>query len=181
MHAPPLGAQIPQLALQQVWSAGQVVLPHCGPLEPPPPEVGVQAQTWGSEFHSLPWMQSTVAGPMQVQMPPQSAPPFLGSQLSLGSSMHSPAPGHGRPAKPPQCCGLGSGSVGGGHSCLVQPSPGWVQMPQLGLQQVSPAAQVLVPHSTPLPASLPGSPPELPEAPASGGTHAHTLGEESHF
>jgi len=35
------------------------------------------------------------------QMPPQSAPPRVGSQLSRGSSTHLPRPGHALPAMPP--------------------------------------------------------------------------------
>src|SRR6187549_3619086 len=35
-------------------------------------------------------------------MPPQSAPPVLGSQLSAGSSTHCPLPGHLMAAMPPQ-------------------------------------------------------------------------------
>src|SRR4051812_30791610 len=39
---------------------------------------------------------------MQLQMPPQSAPPLVGSHVSLGSSTHLPAPGQGLPVNPPQ-------------------------------------------------------------------------------
>jgi hypothetical protein len=38
----------------------------------------------------------------QMQIPPQSAPPNHGLQLSVGSSTHMPLPGHGNAAMPPQ-------------------------------------------------------------------------------
>lgn len=41
----------------------------------------------------------------QVQTPPQSAPPFCGSQPSLGSSMQVPWPGQLPPVRPPQRTG----------------------------------------------------------------------------
>ena len=75
---------MPQLALQQYSFAPQVLLPHAGPVGG-----GVisatHAQTEGSPFHTVPFTHSLVLGP-QLQMPPQSAPPLAGSQLSLGSS-----------------------------------------------------------------------------------------------
>src|SRR5216117_501188 len=49
-----------------------------------------QAQTDGELSNFLSEVQSTVS--TQVQMPPQSAPPWFGSQLSLGSSTHLPPP-----------------------------------------------------------------------------------------
>jgi hypothetical protein len=73
------------------------------------------------------------------QIPPQSAPPLAGSQLSLGSSTHFPTPGQGRPANPPHVIGsathlppsqwvpeahftVAQGSVGGGlHWQVGQP------------------------------------------------------------
>jgi len=51
-----------------------------------------------------------VSEALQMQMPPQSAPPWFGSQSSLGSSMQVPEPGHGKPAMPPQNGGRGAHS-----------------------------------------------------------------------
>src|SRR4051812_23407036 len=61
---------------------------------------GTHAQTDGDGSNFEPLVQSTVS--TQVQRPPQSAPPFVGSQLSFGSSTHLPMPGQGFPAMPPQ-------------------------------------------------------------------------------
>jgi hypothetical protein len=102
MQTTPGGAHIPQLALQQSCPAGQVTLPQVGGWS------GTQAQTCGDESKWDPRTQRTVS--IQVQMPPQSAPPFAGSQSSLGSSTHFPPPGQGVPRKPPQVW------VGGGWS-----------------------------------------------------------------
>lgn len=55
VQAPPLGAQMPQLALQQNWPLVQVLLPH---LLPPPLLSGTQAQTLGELSQWLPWTQS---------------------------------------------------------------------------------------------------------------------------
>ena len=45
---------------------------------------------------------------MHEQIPPQSAPPAAGSQLSFGSSTHLPRPGQAIPAIPPQRAGPGA-------------------------------------------------------------------------
>jgi hypothetical protein len=59
-----------------------------------------QAQTLGELSKVAPLMHATFW--TQVQIPPQSAPPALGSQESLGSSAHLPEPGQAMPPKPPQ-------------------------------------------------------------------------------
>jgi len=61
--------------------------------------IGTQAHTDG-ELSNL-WVDTQSAVSRQEQMPPQSAPPWAGSQLSLGSSTHFPPPGHALPAMPP--------------------------------------------------------------------------------
>ena len=99
--------------------------------------LGTQAQTAGELSNLLSVVQSTFC--THEQMPPQSAPPLAGSQLSLGSSTHLPDPGHGIPAMPPQetpfethlpasqCVPeahftVAHGSVGGGlHAQVGQP------------------------------------------------------------
>src|SRR4051812_26844770 len=58
-------------------------------------------------------------------MPPQSAPPAFGSQLSLGSSMHAPAPGQAIPAKPPQR----TASAGGGQLVTRLLLVNWIVVP----------------------------------------------------
>src|SRR6185295_2713675 len=76
------------------------------------PQVGgdwtTQAQTLGELSNTAPFTQATVC--TQPQMPPQSAPPALGSQSSLGSSAHLPPPGQGVPANPPQRTTSASGT-----------------------------------------------------------------------
>lgn len=81
MQAPPLGAQMPQLGLQQNWPAAQVFEPQVGPGG----GAGTQAQTAGSPLKTSPFTHNLLLGG-QTQSPPQSAPPCLGSQESLGSS-----------------------------------------------------------------------------------------------
>src|SRR5262249_18532390 len=68
--------------------------PHMGGL-------GTHLQTAGELSNRVPCWH---APPFELhwQMPPQSAPPLFGSQSSLGSSTHSPPPGHRMPAMPPQ-------------------------------------------------------------------------------
>src|SRR4051812_12043008 len=61
---------------------------------------GTHAHTDGDESNFEPLVQRTVS--MQLQMPPQSPPPLVGSQLSHGSSTHLPIPGQALPVKPPQ-------------------------------------------------------------------------------
>jgi hypothetical protein len=46
-----------------------------------------------------------------TQIPPQSAPPCFGSQVSLGSSMQEKPDGHRIPAKPPQNAGAAAGAA----------------------------------------------------------------------
>ena len=64
-------------------------------------EPAMHAHVCGSAFHG-PVGHGVDAAFGHWQIPPQSAPPALGSQESLGSSTHCPAPGQGRAAKPPQ-------------------------------------------------------------------------------
>ena len=75
-------------------------------------------------------------------MPPQSAPPAVGSQLSLGSSTHLPPPGQGMPAMPPQATGFLSGTqeATGGQGALTQVTC-WAS-------QCVPAAQRTVAHGS---------------------------------
>jgi hypothetical protein len=58
---------MPQLALQQNWSLEQVDLPQGVPAP------GLPAHTAGSELKRDPGAQVSEA--LQIQMPPQSAPP----------------------------------------------------------------------------------------------------------
>jgi hypothetical protein len=62
-----------------------------------------------------------------TQMPPQSAPPRAGSQLSLGLSMHEVPAAQGIPAMPPQVLGVVS-TVTAWHllftHCAVSPAGG---------------------------------------------------------
>src|SRR3954465_12134218 len=60
---------------------------------------GTQAQTDG-ELSNLLFVVHTTFW-MHEQMPPQSAPPLAGSQMSLGSSTHLPMPGQALPVMPP--------------------------------------------------------------------------------
>src|SRR3954469_18278268 len=94
MHAMPGLTHVPQLALQHDVPAPHVVRPQGSPRS------ATQAQTDGEESKWEPRTQSSVS--MHSHTPPQSAPPFVGSQLSLGSSTQRPAPGQGMPAIPPQ-------------------------------------------------------------------------------
>jgi hypothetical protein len=94
MQALPGGVQMPQLALQHTVPAAQVVAPHFSPL------AGTQAHTEGDGFQTVPLLQSAMT--RQAQMPPQSAPPRRGWQLSLGSSSQLPPPAQRIPAMPPQ-------------------------------------------------------------------------------
>src|SRR5262245_31271419 len=82
--------------------------------------MGTQAHTPGEPSHLLSWSQ--VATISQVQMPPQSAPPWLGSQLSVGSSTQVPEPGHPRPVIPPQVMRSSSGThlATGGQGARTQ-------------------------------------------------------------
>src|SRR6516162_3812312 len=79
---------------------------------------GTQEQTLGELSKTVPATHDTLS--MHEQIPPQSAPPAFGSQLSLGSSTHLPRPGQGKPAMPPQPT---LGPPGGGlHVQVGQPS-----------------------------------------------------------
>jgi len=97
--------------------------------------LATQAQTDG-ELSKLVLAGQRTVPPEHRQMPAQSAPPVLGSQLSEGSSTHVPAPGHAVPASPPhdtpsdthfpesQCVPLAHftvehGSAGGGLQAQV--------------------------------------------------------------
>ena len=112
----------PQLALQHWVPAGQVTSPQSAlsgtQLALPPLALqwvpaaqrtvahgsvtasGTHAQTPGELSKCEPMTHNAVS--IHSQMPPQSAPPFSGSQSSLGSSTQFPAPGQGIPAMPPQ-------------------------------------------------------------------------------
>jgi hypothetical protein len=70
---------------------------------------------WRTQLHTLGELSNTVPAAhatfwTQLQMPPQSAPPAFGSQLSLGSSTHAPRPGQAIPAMPPQRTSGASGT-----------------------------------------------------------------------
>src|SRR3954468_7963414 len=60
---------------------------------------GTHAQTEGELSNLLLTAQATLW--THAQMPPQSAPPRVGSQLSFGSSTHLPIPGQPPPPMPP--------------------------------------------------------------------------------
>ena len=103
MHIAPRGAHMPQLALQQYSPVPQVFLPHWIGVT-----LGSQAQTLGEGFQTVPYAHGGgIVGHWQT--PPQSAPPLVGSQSSVGSSTHWPMPGHLMPAIPPHWTG-GTGS-----------------------------------------------------------------------
>src|SRR5690348_3283648 len=104
---------MPQLALQHTVPAAQVFLPHASE----PFETHSAAPSWTSQLvpvghstaahalgasetqsHTLLALSNSEPGGqlvvwLQMHTPPQSAPPLAGSQLSVGSSMHSPMPG----------------------------------------------------------------------------------------
>jgi len=107
---------------------------------------GTHAQTDGepSNFASLvqAWLWT------HLQMPPQSAPPAFGSQLSLGSSAHWPCPGHAMPAKPPHVTGSAthlpeSQCVPAAHFTVAQRSVGGGLQVQVG----QPLASSTLPYS----------------------------------
>src|SRR5437762_1770187 len=100
MQATPNGAHMLQLGLQQYWPVPQVVDPQATPRPS-----GTHAQTLAELSKWNPGWQ--VAPALQTQTPPQSAPPWAGSQSSLGSSMHRAPPGQRMPAMPPQNGPLG--------------------------------------------------------------------------
>jgi len=95
-QAPPLGAQTLQLLLQQNSPSPQVLFPHGSPAG-----TFAQAHTDGEPSQMRSDGQAP-AGCLQTHTPMQSAPPALGSQLSVGSSWQLPLPGHGLPLNPPQ-------------------------------------------------------------------------------
>src|SRR3569832_2131795 len=74
---------------------------------------GTQAQTAGELSNCASFAHAWFC--TQVQTPPQSAPPFCGSQLSRGSSVHVPWPGQPAPVRPPH----GTGVVFGTHWPVV--------------------------------------------------------------
>ena len=67
---------------------------------------GTQAQTDGEPSNLLLVVQATFW--THEQSPPQSAPPFAGLQLSVGSSTHLPRPGQALPVMPPHEGPLGT-------------------------------------------------------------------------
>jgi hypothetical protein len=135
-QAPPLGAQMLQLLLQQNWSAAQVFFPQGSPTG-----TCTQAQTDGELSQTRSGGHS--AGCLQTHMPPQSAPPLAGSQESVGSSTQAPLPGQGLAAKPPQWT-CGTHSATGGQGAVTQTTGlAWQTVP--GGQ--SAAAHGLVPVS----------------------------------
>src|SRR5262245_59016957 len=108
----PGGVHTLQLALQQVVPFAQVALPHA--MDPSEMQTaapsntshvvpvgqsvtaqgfvsGTHAQTVGESSQTMPPMHFPSA--LHSHRPPQSAPPFFGSQSSDGSSTHMPAPG----------------------------------------------------------------------------------------
>src|SRR5262249_44530573 len=110
--------------------------------------LGTQAQTDGELSNLLFTVQRTFW--TQVQMPPQSAPPAFGSQVSLGSSVQRPKPGQGFPVIPPHETFVlmhfpvaGSQSVPAGHSTAAQPVVGG----GLHLQVGQPLASRTLPYS----------------------------------
>src|SRR4051794_20840498 len=70
-----------------------------------PALVGWHAHTLGLGSNVEPCAH--LASALQALPPPQSAPPWFGSQPSFGTSTHVPSPGQVKPAKPPQL-GLGA-------------------------------------------------------------------------
>src|SRR4051812_12148630 len=75
---------------------------------------GTHEQTAGDESNFEPLTQRTVS--THEQMPPQSAPPLAGSQLSVGSSTHLPIPGQALPVMPPHVVAGGGGVTSGTHA-----------------------------------------------------------------
>ena len=82
MQTPPGFVQIESNGLQQTSPGAHTLLPQ--------DSVGRHAATPPWFTHWVPALQRTTAhgSVFATQMPPQSAPPFFGSQSSLGSSMH---------------------------------------------------------------------------------------------
>src|SRR5205085_9120716 len=74
----------------------------------------------GQRMPAMPPQWITLGSPMQ--MPPQSAPPLLGSQLSLGSSTQLWPAVQGKPPNPPQWVTVGSGTqvARGGQGARTQ-------------------------------------------------------------
>src|SRR5205814_1940768 len=100
----------------QIAHAGRVAAPDAAPSRLGGVyRSGTQAQTSGELSNRDVVVHRTVW--MHWQMPPQSAPPVAGSQLSAGLSTHLPPPGHLMPAMPPQLTGFLSGTQAatGGH------------------------------------------------------------------
>ena len=75
-----------------------------------------EIQTWAIFYHEtyvdiliqhapFTYGRSDRRGSMIAQSPPQSKPPFFGSQPSFGTSRHTWPAGHGKPAMPPQNLG----------------------------------------------------------------------------
>src|SRR5206468_10437566 len=108
--------------------------------------MGTHAQTEGELSNRLSAVQKTFC--TQEQMPGQSAPPAVGSQVSLGSSTHLPNPGHALPANPPQDTASGahlpaSQCVPAAHFTVAQGSLGG----GLHLQVSQPFASLTLPYS----------------------------------
>jgi hypothetical protein len=85
MHTPPGSLQMPQLALQHSIPAGHTVGPQVTASS------GTQPHTNGELSQRYPSMHSPMA--LHWQAPGQLFLPRPGSQASVGSSTHVPAPG----------------------------------------------------------------------------------------
>ena len=125
MQAPPGGVQMPQLALQHTWPAGQVAEPQ---VAGGGGGGGGGGQTRNSQPHLF------VAG-SRLQTPVlQPVEPSAQAQAGdIGAGPQSVAA---------HAAGVGL------HASWIQAPPGGVQMPQLALQHTWPAGQVALPHVT---------------------------------
>lgn len=97
---------------QKIWQTG----PHTGGGGGT-----THAQIVGEGSKTSPFTHSTFSTHWQI--PPQSAPPLFGSQLSLGLSTQVPPPGHFRPAIPPQ---VNPGGVEPPPPLEEPPFPPWI-------------------------------------------------------
>jgi hypothetical protein len=128
MQTPPGFLQIENNGLQHTNGATHVALPHgsAGTHAATPPwfthcvpalqrttaqgSLGTHTATPPLSMHCVPVMHKTAAQGLVLvtQMPPQSAPPFFGSQSSFGLSTQVCPSGQGIPAIPPQNAGSGA-------------------------------------------------------------------------
>ncbi len=147
MHPFPGSVQMPQLALQQVCPAAQVFLPQVRAAPAAGAASGLHSGTgshgalthWTCTISQwVPAMQRTLA---QLILLSSTGPAPLTAPLAGGGS-----PGAGE--APPWVPGTGPGESASQICCVHMPSGG-VQMLQLALQQISPAAQLSLPHAGP--------------------------------